>query len=346
MQNLKRCREFYEKHGAPMLHERFGEYENRIAVGMVGEGSDCFGFDDAISTDHDYGTGFCMWLTDSDYAEIGEALSKAYGELMQGERPEGVQLFMNRRRGVFTVSDFYNRLLGEPFVTDNSLSGTDTALGAGAASDADMTSSADKALGADSIRAALSDAAWIRIPEDRLAAAVNGEVFRDDMGAFTKVREYLEGYYPDRVWKRRLAEELYHYSQNAQSNYARMMARQDYVTAGICTAQAMKAAMELVYLLNRRYAPYYKWLRRGMDRLSLLSDLGQLLDAMAQVGCQADAWQGKQYHPYEINTDDPLVRAFEVIAGQILKELNRQGIVNGDNPFLDIYSKQLLSELP
>lgn len=327
MQNLKRCREFYERYGAPMLHERFGEYENRIAVGMVGEGSDCFGFDDAISTDHDYGTGFCMWLTESDYSEIGEALSKAYGELMQGERPEGIQLFMDCRRGVFTVSDFYNRLLGEPFVTDSSLSG------------------AGEASGKDTIRAALSDTAWMRIPEDRLASAVNGQVFRDDMGAFTKVREYLEGYYPDHVWKRRLAEALYRYSQSAQSNYARMMARQDYVTAGICTMQAMKAAMELVYLLNRRYAPYYKWLRRGMDELPRLSDLGQLLDAMSQVGCQADAWRGKQYNPYELNTEDPLLRAFEVIAGQLLSELNRQGIVKGDNPFLDIYSKQLLSEL-
>lgn len=216
MQNLKRCREFYESCGAPMLHERFGEYENRIAVGMVGEGSDCFGFDDAISMDHDYGTGFCMWLTESDYAEIGDALSEAYRELMDSERPEGVQLFMNRRRGVFLIRDFYNRLLGEPFVTDSSLSGADMDLSAGECLGADMDASAGEPSRTDSIRAALSDAAWIRIPEDRLAAAVNGQVFRDDMGAFTRVREYLQGYYPDRVWKRRLAEALYRYSQNAQ----------------------------------------------------------------------------------------------------------------------------------
>ena len=45
-----------------MIKDQFPEYENRIAVGMVGEGSDCFGYDDSISMDHDYGIGFCMWI--------------------------------------------------------------------------------------------------------------------------------------------------------------------------------------------------------------------------------------------------------------------------------------------
>ena len=49
---------FYETLGKQMIHKKFLQYENRIAVGMVGEGSDCYGFDDEISMDHDYGIGF------------------------------------------------------------------------------------------------------------------------------------------------------------------------------------------------------------------------------------------------------------------------------------------------
>ena len=57
--NLECSREFYETVGKKMIHTYFPEWENRIAVGLVGEGSDCYGFDDEISIDHDYAVGFC-----------------------------------------------------------------------------------------------------------------------------------------------------------------------------------------------------------------------------------------------------------------------------------------------
>ena len=63
-------RRFYENVIAPMIHDDFGEYENRIAVGLVGEGSDCFGYDDFMSRDHDFGTGVCLWLTDEDMKNV------------------------------------------------------------------------------------------------------------------------------------------------------------------------------------------------------------------------------------------------------------------------------------
>ena len=49
----------------------------------------------------------------------------------------------------------------------------------------------------------------------------NGMVFRDDAGAFTKIRESLLEYYPTKVWMMRLAEKLHGFAQTAQTNYAR-----------------------------------------------------------------------------------------------------------------------------
>ncbi len=83
MTNLELARKLYTEKGAPMIREKFPEYEGRIAAGFAGEGSDCFGFDDAISRDHDYGPGFCLWLTEGDYARIGDALNREYTALIE-----------------------------------------------------------------------------------------------------------------------------------------------------------------------------------------------------------------------------------------------------------------------
>ena len=65
-----------------MIHEEFPNYEARIAVGLVGEGSECFGYDDAISRDHDFALGFCLWLSEEDYRSIGGMLQKSYEQLL------------------------------------------------------------------------------------------------------------------------------------------------------------------------------------------------------------------------------------------------------------------------
>ena len=62
IKGLDLSREYYENIGKPILMELFPEYMKKAAVGLVGEGSECFGFDDQISMDHDYGPSFCVWL--------------------------------------------------------------------------------------------------------------------------------------------------------------------------------------------------------------------------------------------------------------------------------------------
>ena len=81
MKGIEQARKFYTEVGINMIADEFKDYQNRIAVGLVGHGSECFGFDDEVSRDHDFEVGFCMWLTKEDEEKIGFKLMRAYDKL-------------------------------------------------------------------------------------------------------------------------------------------------------------------------------------------------------------------------------------------------------------------------
>ena len=58
MKGLELSQKFYLEHGAPMLQKEFPELCGIFAVGLCGSGSECFGYDDDISRDHDFEQGF------------------------------------------------------------------------------------------------------------------------------------------------------------------------------------------------------------------------------------------------------------------------------------------------
>lgn len=317
--NMDRCKTFYKKYGKPMIREKFSAYEERIAIGLVGEGSDCFGFDDDISKDHDYGVGFCMWLSDTDYRKIGKELQKEYISLIQNcsedfidrcdnLKGKAINKFMDKRRGVIPLKKFYEGLLCEEINYDMPL---------------------------------LTDNQWLRISEDKLAVATNGQVYKDDAGIFTEVRSTLLEYYPDKIWRLKLAEKLHDFSQYGQSNYERMMARHDFATANLCVSKGVETAMDIAFLLNRTYAPYYKWKRKALSRLPRLREIGLMADYIASLDNQAEAWETRDYNPYVANPDDKIVVAFEDMAKIILEELNRQKLVVGEDLFLEVYCNML-----
>lgn len=289
--NLERSREFYEQHGKSMIHEQFPEYESQIAVGMVGEGSDCFGYDDEISTDHDYAVGFCMWLTKEDMVAIGSQLQEAYEQLIAEHQVSDVPMaHLRNRRGVFGIDEFYQ--------TD--------------------------------------------VEECKLAELVNGEIFRDDLGHFSERRKELLHYYPENIWRKKLANALHEFSQYGQSNYARMMAREDYLTANLCISKAIESAMDIAYILVKQYAPYYKWKRKGLEQSGQMQDVLWICEELSRATCQSKAWENKTYSSRQLNTDDKCVMLLETLARILLEELKARGLANGRDVFLEKYIEQIL----
>ena len=62
MQGLDLSQAFFEEYGKPMLEEQFPELMPYLATGLFGSGSECFGYDDIVSHDHDYEPCFCIFL--------------------------------------------------------------------------------------------------------------------------------------------------------------------------------------------------------------------------------------------------------------------------------------------
>lgn len=306
---LEVCRAYYEKYGKPMIHEQFGEYEDQIAVGLCGEGSECFGMEDEISLDHDCGPGFALWVTDSVSAEIGEALQEAYDELpkvfagyIRVDTAQG-----NGRCGVCRIGDFYKRVLGGKDIPE-------------------------------------SEQEWNEIEESALATAVNGQIFTDPVGIFTEKRAQLLQYYPDFVWLEKLARELIYAAQTGQYNYGRAMARGDYVTASIALSEYMKSIMHVVFLLNKKYAPYYKWQHAMVKKLAVLPEVGDILEAVCDMPSQREAWKDYKYNGNP-NPKDMIAQTIEIVAKLIVHTLQEMGLSGSPDPYLEVQGQEVIRHM-
>ena len=110
---LSKC--YYETYGKAMLKEQFPEYAERVAAGLVGHGSECLGFDDMWSKDHDFGPGFCLWLTEEDYEKVGQKMREAYEALpkaFMGYPARNTSKRGGGRVGVLSIPGFYEEFTG------------------------------------------------------------------------------------------------------------------------------------------------------------------------------------------------------------------------------------------
>ena len=109
MEGLELARRYFETYGLPLLENEFAAQKDQIAAGLVGRGSECFGYDDEQSKDHDFEAGFCFWLTDEAEQAFGFPLMRAYNRLPKsflGVKMQAHSYYGNSRVGVFRISDF------------------------------------------------------------------------------------------------------------------------------------------------------------------------------------------------------------------------------------------------
>ena len=277
---LSKC--YYETYGKAMLKEQFPEYADRVAAGLVGHGSECLVFDVMWSKDHDFGPGFCLWLTEKDYEKVGQKMQEAYEALpkaFMGYPARNTSKRGGGRVGVLSIPEFYEEFTG--------------------------------------------NGAWSEMEDEKLAMAVNGEMFDDPLGEFSAIREQLQNGMPFAVWKRRLANAVALTAQAGQYNYGRCKKRNDIVAANLALDEFVREGMRTAYLLNRRYMPYYKWAWRGLENLERLSELKPLFEQV-------------------LSSEGERESVVEEICARLLEELKRQNLTYGEETFLELHVERIL----
>lgn len=238
MKGIEISKAYFEEYGRPMLEKDFSDIIPYLCVGMVGSGSDCYGFDDEISRDHDFEPGFCIFIPNEDVVDRRKEflLERAYAKLpkeFMGLKRSLVSPVGGRRNGVIRISDFYLNKIGS---ADGKLSVLD----------------------------------WLTISESYLFEATNGEIFFDNYGEFSEIRNRIMNM-PEDIRLKKLAGNMLLMAQSGQYNYGRCLSHGETGAAQLAVIEFVNAAMKTVFLLNKKYMPYYKWSFRAMRDLKLFS---------------------------------------------------------------------------
>lgn len=261
MQGLELSEKYFEEFGRPMLEAEFGEVLPLLAAGLAGSGSECFGFDDELSRDHDFEPGFCIFIPGEDVLDRRTAflLERAYQKLpmeYMGLRRSLVSPVGGSRHGVIRIGDFLEEKLG--------------------ARDAD-----------------LSLMQWLTVPEQSLLEAVNGKIFFDNAGLITEARRKLE-FFPEDVFLKKLASNLLLMAQSGQYNYRRCVDHGETGAAQLALFDFCESASHVIFLLNGRYMPYYKWRFRAMRNLPKFAEEADLLEYLITTGNGGDSVSDKE----------------------------------------------------
>ena len=254
-QALDLSRAFFHEVVRPILARRCPGVLAQAACGRFGYGSECLGLDDEVSRDHHWGPRIDLLLPERFLRKHGlrqlKAASTEFPATFQGFRLEAGHIG-----------------------------------GAGLAPES-LPAFLQRTLGRTTPPRTHAD--WLNLPEEDIIHVLNGEVWQDPPGDFTALRRKLAGYYPDPVWKRRIAHWCRYCSGMGLYALQRAVLRQNEPFAYTAFGRCLKLTLELAFLLNRCYFPYDKWLYPLFLRLPHLAhDLDGLIRQATRAGT---AWK-------------------------------------------------------
>lgn len=321
LKGMTLAREYYVQYGKAAFRKWQAEWNaqdgqervdlSELAFAKVGEGSECFGVDDILSMDHDFGPGFCIFVTREQYSRFGKELEQVYDALPEDYRgfskPEKIP--SAPRNGVIVLEDFFGRILS---LNERELEFL--------------------------IRfQTLPEDTWLRMEDWRLKTVTNGQIFDGRDSLFGRIYVSLQKGYPESVRRRKIAQKLGEICQEGQYNYQRLMQRQDIYGASLIVHSFEEHVMELLYLINGVYAPHRKWMATEADKLAkgekILDDVKSLMlkipDTVSYQTREQIDWIGTT------NKEDGVLMVINEIAAEIVKFLREEGYTKSSALYLE-----------
>lgn len=272
---------FYAEIVCPLLDEHFPRLVYSAA--LMGYGSDVLGYDTPMSTDHNWGPRLQLFLSPDDHEQQRDAIDHCLrhnllhtflGYPVNFSEPDladgGTQSMEAEAQGTVlhliefhTVSTFFQRYLGlDP-------------------------------------NAELAVIDWLVLGEQKLLEVTAGQLYHDGLGDLARVRAKF-AYYPHDVWLYRLAAQWKRVAQE-EAFMGRCGAVGDELGSHIMAARLVRDLMRLAFLLERRYAPYSKWLGTAFLHLQC----GPTLTPIFNRVLDTNPWQARQ---------EPLCEAYVILA--------------------------------
>jgi hypothetical protein len=261
-------RAFYQEAGRAIIESVIDP--DAYSVGFLGRGSDVLGFDTQTSTDHSWGPRFQVFLEESLFA--GEAprldaeLRDRLPHLFRGHPtsyPDPDPVEGGGEHGPLATAGPVHHLIEISTIRRFSI----------------------RYLGMDA-RGDLGLRDWLVFPEQRLLEMTAGEVFHDPRGQLREFRERLAAY-PRDVWLYRMACQWQRLAQE-ETFAGRSAEVGDILGMRIATARTVRDLMRLCFLMERRYAPYGKWLGSAFSALSCAAHLQPALTAALEADAMPD----------------------------------------------------------
>ncbi len=288
----------YREAVRPILDRAFPGLVHSAA--LLGPGSEVLGYDTARSTDHDWGPRVLLFLSAVDADRQSREIIDVLGERMPPSVAGWSAHFSPPEPGqARTLQPANNGPIDHCVEV------------------LDLDAWLEDQLGVDP-RKGMRARDWLAVPSQLLLEATAGAVFHDGLGQLEPIRAAL-AWYPDDVWRyllacqwRRIAEEEPFPGRCAESG--------DDLGSRIVTARLVRDMMRLALLMERRYAPYAKWLGTAFAHLRCASMLQPVLaDALG-----ATAWPQRE---------DSLCIAYE----QLARAHNQLGLARPVEPTVRLF---------
>ena len=258
---------FYREAVRPILDAELPSLVHSAA--LLGYGSDVQGFDSQRSCDHNWGPRCFVFLSEEDCARHAEALRGALrahlpvtfrGYSVHFSAPDPRDNDTRRmepgRSG--EIDSLVEVLSWEEF--------RGRTLGRRRAADPDLLD-------------------WLTFPEQSLLELTGGSVFHDGLDTLERDRERFR-YFPDDVWLHRLSAQWGRLGQE-EGFVGRCAEAGDELGSRLVAARVVRDMMRLAFLMERRYAPYSKWLGTAFARLDSAAKLTPSLDGALAAGSYA-----------------------------------------------------------